>query len=130
MQTLSRECLVANRKSLRSPLVSCDPLAGVGASDVVVLERPCQRNASRHFTPAETVVRAELRAMKENRPFLVLWSVFLFQNLAVGANATIQIYLVIFVMQIDKGLIGVMIAASAAAAKRTDMNILPLVAWS
>ena len=94
-------------------LMLCSGLwAFVGTRAAPQIDRPIA-----HFN-----VRAELRAMKENRPFLVLWSVFLFQNLAVGANATIQIYLVIFVMKIDKGLIGVMIAAGAASA----MLVTPL----
>lgn len=67
--------------------------------------------------PAEPFdIRAEYRALRENRPFLILWTVFLLQNFAIGASATTLIYLVIFVMKVDPTLIGTMIAVSAVSA--------------
>lgn len=61
-------------------------------------------------------IRAEYRALRENRPFLILWTVFLLQNFAIGASSTTLIYLVIFVMKIDPALIGMMVAVGAVSA--------------
>lgn len=61
-------------------------------------------------------IRTEYRALRENRPFLILWTVFLLQNFAIGVSATTSIYLVIFVMKIDPALIGAMMAISAVSA--------------
>jgi len=55
-------------------------------------------------------LREELQAVLQNRPFRVLWLVFLFQNLAIGASATTLIYLVTFVLQADVKVIGPLIA--------------------
>lgn len=70
------------------------------------ITRPIQ-----HFS-----LKLEYQALKENRPFLILWLVFLCQNIAVGATATLQIYLVIFVMKVDQALVGTMVAISAISA--------------
>lgn len=61
-------------------------------------------------------LKLEYEALKQNRPFLILWLVFLCQNIAVGATATLQIYLVIFVMKVDPRLVGAMVAISAISA--------------
>lgn len=75
------------------------------------------RDAPQIVRPAEPFsLRAEYQALRENRPFLILWTAFLFQNFAVGASATTLIYLVIFVMKIDGALVGAMVATSAVGA--------------
>jgi glycoside/pentoside/hexuronide:cation symporter, GPH family len=75
------------------------------------------RDAPQIVRPAEPFdLRAEYRALRENRPFLILWTTFLFQNFAIGASATTLIYLVIFVMKIDAALVGAMVATSAVGA--------------
>lgn len=75
------------------------------------------RDAPQIVQPAEPFdLRAEYRALRENRPFLILWTTFLFQNFAIGASATTLIYLVIFVMKIDAALVGAMVATSAVGA--------------
>lgn len=75
------------------------------------------KHARQILRPAQPFdLRAEYRALRENRPFLILWTVFLLQNFAIGASATTLIYLVIFVMKIDPALIGTMIAVSAVSA--------------
>ena len=75
------------------------------------------RDAPQIVRPAEPFdLRAEYRALRENRPFLILWTTFLFQNFAIGTSATTLIYLVIFVMKIDAALVGAMVATSAVGA--------------
>lgn len=75
------------------------------------------RDAPQIVRPAEPFdLRAEYRALRENLPFLILWTTFLFQNFAIGASATTLIYLVIFVMKIDAALVGAMVATSAVGA--------------
>lgn len=75
------------------------------------------RDAPQIVRPAEPFdLRAEYRALRGNRPFLILWTTFLFQNFAIGASATTLIYLVIFVMKIDAALVGAMVATSAVGA--------------
>lgn len=75
------------------------------------------KHAPQVLRPAQPFdLRAEYRALRENRPFLILWTVFLLQNFAIGASATTLIYLIIFVMKIDPALIGTMIAVSAVSA--------------
>lgn len=75
------------------------------------------RDAPQIVRPAEPFdLRAEYRALRENRPFLILWTTFLFQNFAIGASATTLIYLVIFVMKINAALVGAMVATSAVGA--------------
>lgn len=69
------------------------------------------RNAPRIERPVQGVsVREELRAVVQNRPFRILWLVFLAQNLAIGASATTLIYLITVVMHADARVVGPLIA--------------------
>ncbi len=61
-------------------------------------------------------LRAEYRAIRENRPYQILWLAFLMQNLAIGASATTLIYLLTFVMKADARIIGPLIAIGAITA--------------
>ncbi|MFZ5745979.1 MAG: MFS transporter [Pseudomonadota bacterium] len=59
---------------------------------------------------------SEFRALAENRPFLILWSVFLLQNLAIGATATTLIYFAVFVMHMKPAMVGTLAAMGALSA--------------
>jgi len=58
-------------------------------------------------------LRSELQVVLRNRPFRVLWLVFLLQNLAIGASATALVYLLTFVMHADVRMTGPLLAASS-----------------
>ena len=60
--------------------------------------------------------REELQAVVSNRPFRILWLVFLLQNLAIGASATTLVYLITIVMRADAKIVGPLIATSAVVA--------------
>jgi len=51
-------------------------------------------------------LREEVSAIVENRPFRILWLVFLAQNVAIGASSTTLIYLVTVVMHADAKVLG------------------------
>lgn len=75
------------------------------------------RNAPRYEKPVRRFnLRSELDAIRGNKPFLALWMVFLFQNLAIGAMATVQLYLLSMVVRIKPELIGVFMAVGAITA--------------
>ena len=59
---------------------------------------------------------AEYRAIIGNRPFRILWLVFLMQNLAIGASATTLIYFIIYVVGIDAQQAGPFLAIGGIAA--------------
>jgi GPH family glycoside/pentoside/hexuronide:cation symporter len=61
-------------------------------------------------------LRAEFNAIRYNRPFRILWTVFLFQNLAIGAAASTLIYFLIFVIKVDDTLLGPMLSVGAVTA--------------
>jgi GPH family glycoside/pentoside/hexuronide:cation symporter len=61
-------------------------------------------------------LKAEFDAIRGNKPFLALWLVFLFQNLAIGAMAAAQLYLLSMVVRIKPELIGVYMAVGAVTA--------------
>ena len=60
--------------------------------------------------------REEIEAVVRNRPFRILWTVFLLQNLAIGASATTLVYLITIVMRADAKVVGPLIATSAVVA--------------
>lgn len=75
------------------------------------------RNAPQIVRPVERFsLRAEYRALAENPPFLVLWLVFLLQNLAIGVSATTLIYYIVFVMKLAPVSVGLLAATGALAA--------------
>lgn len=75
------------------------------------------KNAPRIATPLhEFSIRAEFEAIWQNKPFRLLWLVFLLQNLAIGAGATTLIYYVVFVMKVGAALVGPLIATGAITA--------------
>lgn len=61
-------------------------------------------------------LRAEYSAIVGNKPFRILWLVFLFQNLAIGASSTTLIYFIIYVMKMDAQLAGPFLAVGGIAA--------------
>lgn len=64
--------------------------------------------------PVESIsIKDELKAVIRNRPFSILFTVFLFQNLAIGASATALIYYLTIVMQTDTTLAGNLFATLA-----------------
>lgn len=70
--------------------------------------------APRIATPVHSFsLREELAAVLQNRPFRILWMVFLFQNLAIGASATTLIYLITIVMKADAKVVGPLIASGS-----------------
>lgn len=70
-------------------------------------------------------VREELKAVVQNRPFRILWLVFLAQNLAIGASATTLIYLITFVMRADAKVVGPLIAIGSII----GLIVTPLWVW-
>lgn len=75
------------------------------------------RRAPRIERPvASFSLRAELDAVLSNRPFRALWIVFFCQNLAIGAAATTQLYLLTMVVRIKPDLIGGFMAVGAVTA--------------
>jgi len=75
------------------------------------------RNAPRHEKPVDSFnIREEIRAVRENKPFRALWTVFLFQNLAIGASATMLLYLLTMVIRLQPEMIGWFMAVSAITA--------------
>ncbi len=65
------------------------------------------KNAPRVETTIDTFsFRKEFRALWRNRPFRILFSAFLFQNIAIGSSATMLVYFLTFAMLIDASLIG------------------------
>ena len=61
-------------------------------------------------------LRAEYEAVVSNKPFRTLWSVFLLQNLAIGASSTTAIYFVVYVMRLDAQAAGPFLAVVGGTA--------------
>jgi len=75
------------------------------------------KNAPRLEQPVgKFSIRDELTAVRENKPFRALWTVFLFQNLAIGASATTLLYMLTFVINVEKSSIGSFMAIAAVTA--------------
>lgn len=75
------------------------------------------KHAPQVMRPVERFnLSAEFRALIENRPFMILWAVFLLQNLAIGATATMLIYYAVFVMQLEPAMVGFLAAMGALSA--------------
>jgi sugar (glycoside-pentoside-hexuronide) transporter len=75
------------------------------------------RNAPQIARPIERFsLRDELMAVIRNRPFAILFGVFMFQNLAIGASATALIYYLITVMRTDVILAGQLFSVLAISA--------------
>jgi GPH family glycoside/pentoside/hexuronide:cation symporter len=69
------------------------------------------RNAPRIESPVHRFsIADEWTAIRNNRPFRVLWLVFLMQNLAIGVSSTTLIYLITFVMQANAKVVGPLVA--------------------
>lgn len=84
------------------------------------------KNAPQITRPVERFsLKAEYRALATNRPFLILWSAFLMQNLAIGASATTLIYYVVFVMELTPAMVGPLAATGAVSATLAT----PLWVW-
>jgi GPH family glycoside/pentoside/hexuronide:cation symporter len=65
------------------------------------------KNAPRIEKPAGVFsFKEEYSALWHNRPFKILFSAFLFQNIAIGSSATMLVYFLTFAMLIDASLIG------------------------
>lgn len=71
---------------------------------------------SRQTQTSKFSLKEEYRAIRENKPFQILWATFLLQNLAIGASATTLVYFVVFVMKIELSLVGPMVLITAASA--------------
>lgn len=67
-------------------------------------------------TPGRFSLLKEFKAIKENRPFRVLFVVFLFQNLAIGAAATCLVYYVTIAMNASINLFGPLMIVVALTA--------------
>jgi GPH family glycoside/pentoside/hexuronide:cation symporter len=75
------------------------------------------RDVPRRETPPHKFsIKSEFQAIRQNKPFRILWAVFFMQNLAIGVSATTLIYFVIFVMKVDLTLIGPMVMTAAVSA--------------
>jgi glycoside/pentoside/hexuronide:cation symporter, GPH family len=75
------------------------------------------RNAPRIEAPIQKFsARDEIDAVRKNKPFRVLWLVFLFQNLAIGASATTLLYLLTMVFKLNPEMIGPYMAIGAISA--------------
>ncbi len=75
------------------------------------------KNAPRIETrPGRFSLAAEFRAISGNRPFRILFSVFLFQNLAIGAAATSLVYFITIAMLASANLFGPLMMVGALTA--------------
>lgn len=75
------------------------------------------RNAPRIERPVQAFnVKEEFRAIVGNRPFSILFLVFLCQNIAIGASATTLVYFLTYVMRADATMIGPLIAIGGVTA--------------
>jgi GPH family glycoside/pentoside/hexuronide:cation symporter len=72
------------------------------------------RDAPRVMThPGRFSLVKEFRAILANRPFKILFGVFLFQNLAIGATATCLIYYITMAMRASESLFGPLMMLAA-----------------
>ena len=67
-------------------------------------------------SPSRFSLREEMAAVIQNRPFAVLFIVFMFQNLAIGASATTLIYFITITMSVTPNLIGPLFAVAGITA--------------
>ena len=67
-------------------------------------------------TPSRFSLLSEFKAIRQNKPFRVLFLVFLFQNLAIGAAATCLVYFVTIAMQASINLFGPLMIVAAVTA--------------
>ncbi|MBL8550531.1 MAG: MFS transporter [Hyphomonadaceae bacterium] len=74
--------------------------------DAPRIERPVQSSS----------IWKELRALTSNQPFVVLFLVFLCQNIAIGASATTLVYFLTFAMRADGAVIGPLLTVAGVAA--------------
>lgn len=75
------------------------------------------RDAPRIETrPGRFSLKQEFKAIFANRPFRVLFTVFLFQNLAIGAAATCLVYYITMAMRADVSLFGPLMVVGALTA--------------
>jgi len=59
---------------------------------------------------------SELRAVINNKPFAILFGVFLCQNIAIGASATALVYFLTFVMNVSGAMIGPLLTVAGVTA--------------
>lgn len=116
--------------SSRGSLSSGFQLVGIVFSAIILvaglLAFRFTRNAPRiEDTPAPFRISSELLAVITNKPFRILWLVFLFQNLAIGIGATMALYLNTMSLGVGPALLPVMMGASAAMA----MLVTPAWVW-
>ncbi len=103
--------IFASRETLAEGFRLLGVLAGAFIVATTLVTHFATRNAPRIEQPVRGLgVRDELRAVVQNRPFRILWLVFLAQNLAIGASATTLIYLITIVMHADARVVGPLIA--------------------
>ncbi len=93
-------------------------LVGIGFGVFIVLTGLTSfyltKDVPRFIQPvSKFTVRDELKAVRENKPFRALWTVFLFQNLAIGASATSLLYMLTLVINVERNSIGSFMAVSA-----------------
>jgi len=75
------------------------------------------RDAPRIERPVQAFsLKEEFRAIIQNRPFSILFIVFLCQNIALGASATLLVYFLTYVMRADASMIGPLIAIGGITA--------------
>jgi len=67
-------------------------------------------------TSSQLDILSQLKAVLKNRPFKILFSVFLYQNIAMGASATALVYYITSVMRADTTLAGQLFAVNAVTA--------------
>jgi len=70
----------------------------------------------REMPPHKFNIKSEFQAIRQNKPFRILWLIFFMQNLAIGVSSTTLVYFVIFVMKVDLALIGPMVLTAAVSA--------------
>jgi len=75
------------------------------------------KDAPRFEQPASKFsFKKEFHSLISNGPFRILFSTFLFQNIAIGASATMLVYFLTFAMQMDGRYIGPLYIASGITA--------------
>lgn len=75
------------------------------------------RNAPRIERPVQAFsLKEEFTAIIQNRPFSILFLVFLCQNIAIGASATTLVYFLTYVMRAEASMIGPLMAIGGVTA--------------
>ena len=75
------------------------------------------RNAPHIERPIQAFsLKEEFRAIIQNRPFSILFLVFLCQNIAIGASATTLVYFLTYVMRAEASMIGPLMAIGGVTA--------------